>query len=104
MYIQIINFNLNGMSEQDYRNTCQKLADSFASVPDLLAKFWLSDSSGNTYGGVYLWEDKSAMEEFGKSELFNLVATHPNLVNISSKGFEVLEEPTRVTRGFKAVD
>jgi hypothetical protein len=103
LVVQVINFNLSGMSEQEYRQTCDNLAESFAAVPGLLAKFWLSDSSNNTFGGVYLWENRSVYESFTQSELFNAVATHPNLVNISSKVFDVLDKPTRVTRGFEVV-
>ncbi len=101
--VQIINFNLSGMSETEYEQTCDNLAGSFAEVPGLLAKYWLSDRANNSYGGVYLWEDRTSLERFTRSELFNSVATHPNLVNISSQVFDVLEGPTRVTRGFDAV-
>ncbi len=104
MHIQIINFNLKGISENDYKNLCDQLADTFGSIPGLIAKYWLSDSKNNTYGGVYLWETKFAMEEFSKTDLFNSVATHPNLDNISSRDFGLLEGPTEVTRGYQLVD
>ena len=103
LVVQVIDFNLSGMSEREYKQTCDTLAGSFAEVPGLLAKYWLSDSGNNTFGGVYLWEDRTSYERFAGSELFNSVATHPNLVNISSNVFDVLEGPTRVTRGFDAV-
>jgi len=35
-------------------------------------------------------------------ELFQAVASHPNLTNITSRGFEVVEELTRQTRGLSA--
>jgi len=103
LVVQVINYNVSGMSEQEYEQTCDNLAESFAAIPGLLAKFWLSDRSNNTFGGVYLWGNRSAMESFTQSELFNAVATHPNLENISSKVFDVLDKPTRVTRGFEVV-
>jgi len=104
LVVQVINFNLSGMGELEYKQTCDTLAGSFAEVSGLLAKYWLSDSADNTFGGVYLWEDRTSLEHFTRSELFNTVATHPNLVNMSSKVFDILEGPTRVTRGFEVVN
>ncbi len=99
MHIQIINFNLKDISEEEYRNLCDQLAPTFADLPGLVSKAWLTDPASNTYGGVYVWRDREAMVDFTKTELFNAVATHPNLANITSKDFAVLEEPSRVTRG-----
>ncbi len=39
------------------------------------------------------------MEDFAKTELFNSVATHPNLDGITSTDFDVLPGPTQVTNG-----
>jgi len=99
MHVQIINFQLKDLSEEDYTKLCNDLASNFADIPGLISKVWLANSSTGTFGGVYFWKDQKAMEEFAKTELFNSVATHPNLTNISSKDFAVMEEPTRVTRG-----
>lgn len=99
MHIQIINFNLKDVGEEGYRNLCDQLAPSFANLPGLISKVWLADSASNTYGGVYVWRDREAMVDFTKTDLFNAVATHPNLANITSKDFAILEGPTRVTRG-----
>ncbi len=103
MYIQIINFQLNGIGEEDYVGLCDQLAPSFAALPGLVSKVWLADPATNTYGGVYTWRDRQAMEDFTKTDLFNAVATHPNLANVTSRGFAVLEAPTRVTRGLLEV-
>ena len=99
MHVQIINFQLKDLSEEDYTKLCNDLASTFADIPGLISKVWLANSSTGTFGGVYFWRDQKAMEEFAKTELFNSVATHPNLTNISSKDFAVMEGPTRVTRG-----
>lgn len=99
MHIQIVNFNLKGASEADYRALCDQLAPAFATMPGLLAKVWLADAATNTYGGVYTWENKAAMEAYLRSELFNNVVNHPNLTNITSKDFGILEGPTAVTHG-----
>ena len=100
MHVQIINFQLKDLSEEAYTNLCNDLAPAFASVPGLLAKVWLANSATKTFGGVYLWRDREAMEEYAKSDLSNSVATHPNLTGITSTDFATIEKPTKITRGF----
>ncbi len=97
MHVQIVNFQLSGITEEQYRATCDELAPAFAAVPGLVAKVWLADADANTYGGVYVWTDRTAMEQFQGSELFQAVVSHPNLAGISSRDFGVLEAPTAVT-------
>ena len=99
MYVQIINFRLQDLSEADYANICDQLAPQYAAVPGLVSKVWLANSAANTFGGVYFWRDRGAMEDYAGTELFRGVATHPNLAEITSTDFEVMEDPTRVTRG-----
>ena len=102
MHIQIVNYNLKGMSEGEFIRVCDELAPAFASVPGLVSKVWLADPSTNTYGTIYLWRDRQAMEAFARSELFQAMATNPHLANLSARDFAVLEGPTRVTRGVVA--
>ncbi|MCI0441537.1 MAG: YdhR family protein [Chloroflexi bacterium] len=100
MHIQVVNFNLKGISDAEFRRACdEQFAPAFASMPGMIYKVWLANAETNTYGAVYAWRDRKAMEEFMKSELFNVVANHPNFANITSKDFGVLEGPTRVTGG-----
>jgi len=104
MHIQIVNFRLKGMSDAEFRAVCDaEFAPAFASVPGLLTKVWLADPEQGVYGGVYTWRDKEAFDEYLKSDLFNAVLNHPNLVDISSQDFGILEGPTRVTRGMVSV-
>lgn len=103
MHIQIVNFNLVGLSEPDYVNACETIfAQAFQNVEGLLTKVWLKSSETNTYGGVYTWRNKAAMEAFQQTDLFRSVATNPQFANLSSRDFAVLEGPTRATRGFIA--
>ncbi len=99
MHVQIVRFQLKDMSEKEYAAISVELAPAFAEVPGLDSKIWLADASTGTFGGVYCWSDRAAMEEFAKSELFNAVVTHPNLTNITSTDFTVMDSPTRVTLG-----
>ena len=103
MHVQIINFQLKDVSEADFRAHCDEVAPAFAELPGLISKVWLANQSTNTYGGVYTWASREAMEEYAKSDLFRAVATNPNLAGITSIDFDVLEEPTSVTRGLAVV-
>jgi len=100
MHIMIVNFSLKGVTEAEYFGLCNELAPAFAALPGLVSKSWLADAQTNTYGGVYVWERLQAMEDFKATELFNSVATHPNLENISAREFSVMDGPSRVTRGY----
>jgi quinol monooxygenase YgiN len=99
MHIQVVNFNLSGMTEAEFRAMSDEIAPMFAAAPGLISKVWLADPANNTYGGVYTWRDRSAYEAYTRSELFAAVAGNPHFANIVSKDFGILDGPTGVTRG-----
>ena len=97
MHIQIVNLKLRDLSDSDYRTACDGFAPVFADVPGLISKVWLADETTNTYGGVYTWTDRAAMDAFASSDLFRSIVASPNFVDITSRDFSVIEGPTRVT-------
>lgn len=99
MHIQIVNFNLRNTTPAEFETLCRDLAPQFAALPGLISKVWLADPASNTFGGVYTWQDRAAYEAYTRSELYKSVASHPNLSNVVSQSFDVLEEPTRQTHG-----
>jgi hypothetical protein len=99
MHIQIVTFRLTGLSHEAFGALCDGLAPTFAAVPGLLSKVWLASPGTNTYGGVYTWRDREAMEAFTRSELFAGIGAHPNFAGVTATDFGVLEGPTRVTSG-----
>jgi hypothetical protein len=99
MQILIVNFNLDGLSEEEFASSCDELASDFATVPGLTSKVWLADRAEGVFGGVYAFESEEAVDTFLQSDLFVGVGATPGLVNISVRRFGVLEGPTRVTRG-----
>jgi heme-degrading monooxygenase HmoA len=98
MHIQIVNFHLAGIGEEEFRAMSDQLAPAFAEVPGLISKTWLADAASNTYGGVYLWDTEASCRNYKASELFNAVKTHPNFAEVSSREFGVLDGPSRITR------
>ena len=99
MHIQIINFNLDGINRDEYETACQGVAGDFASLPGLISKHWLANEENNTYGGVYIWENKEAMQSYLESDLFRSVSTNPAFLNAESKDFEVIADLSEITRG-----
>ena len=99
MHIQIVNFQLNGIDEAQYREACDQEAPTVAAIPGLMSKVWLVDRSTTTYGGVYTWRDRQTMENFLDSERFRELKVDPHLKDLTSRDFGVLESPTLVTRG-----
>jgi len=102
MHVLVVNFNLKGVDERQYTALCDQIAPAFAAVPGLVRKIWLRDAASGTYGGVYLFQDRAAFDAYRRSDLFSIVATHPNLANIAARDFGLLEAPTRVTNGLLA--
>ena len=100
MQILIVNFNLDGLSGEEFASSADDVAPAFAAVPGLISKFWLADRAEGIYGGVYVFESEKAVGDFLGSDLFAAVGSTPGLVNISVRRFGVLDGPTRVTRGF----
>ena len=99
MEIVVINFSLDGMTESEYESMCDEVAPAFATVPGLLSKVWLADRANGVYGGVYTFEDGTAVDAFLTSDLMAQVGATPGLVDISVRRFEVLSGPTAITSG-----
>ncbi len=99
MDVLVVYFGLDGLSEADYRQGCESEAPAFADIEGLLAKIWLADSASNTYGGVYTFRDRAALEEYLASDTFREIGATPGIVDLTAKTFGVLEGPTRITGG-----
>jgi hypothetical protein len=97
MHVLIVNFNLKGVDEAQYARMCDAVAPAFAAVPGLASKLWIKNSDTGTYGGVYIFESRDALNRFQETDLFRSLAVNKNLMNITADDFEVLEAPTRVT-------
>ena len=102
MNVLIVNFTLEGISEEQYEAMCDGIAPAFAAVPGLASKVWLADRDDGVYGGVYVFESAEAADEFLSSELFAGVGSTPGLTGITVNRFGVLAGPTSTTRGLVA--
>ena len=99
MLIQIINYSVEGVSEQELNELCDQLAPAIAAMPGLISKTWLANPETNTYGGVYHWQDQASIDNFMGSHLVADFVGHPNIANVTSQVFDVMVEQSKVTRG-----
>ena len=97
MHVQVATYRIAEMSDADFTEANQEFAEMMADVPGLLAKIWLKAPDGSTYGGIYLWRDRQAYEDFVGGELWASVLTDESMSELESREFAVMEELTRAT-------
>jgi hypothetical protein len=92
-----VNFKYN-VSAAEYRQAADSLAEAFAAVPGCRWKIWLLDESQQAAGGVYLFDDKAALQKMLDSPLWAGVGANPALKDFSIKSWDVMDAPSSVTR------
>jgi len=92
-----VNFKLN-VSADEYRHAADSLAEAFSNVPGCQWKIWLLDESQQAAGGIYLFEDRKALQGMLDSELWAGVGANPALKDINIKSWDVMDAPSAVTR------
>jgi hypothetical protein len=102
MRAQLITYQLNDISQAEYlKQMVEPDAPILAEVKGLISKVWLANIEANTYGGFYLWESKTAMEDFMNSDLVKTVVSRPFVKNVSSADYEVNQNASLITRGLR---
>ena len=102
MQAQLITYQLKDISQADYlKQMVEPDAPILANVKGLISKVWLTDEAKNSFGGFYLWEDKTAMENFMHSDLVKVIVSRPYVTNVSSVDYEVNQTASKITRGIK---
>ena len=99
MDMLIVTFQLNGLDDDAYRSSVDAMAPVFRDVPGLLGKIWLADPASQTYGGVYAFADRQALEAYLASDIVRAMRANPHLDGIEMRAFGTIEEATRVTHG-----
>lgn len=94
----IITFNLEGMTDEDFKAMGEEAGPAFAAVPGLLAKIWITDPESNTYGGIKLFRDSESLDTYLESDLFKSVAGNPSFVNGKTQRYTVIDELTVQTQ------
>jgi hypothetical protein len=102
-HIQIVTFGLDGLTHEDYAAHCRSVAPQFAAIPGLRAKAWLSDPASGTYGGVYAWVGRAAMEDYLQGPQLAALRANPHITGLATREFAVLPAPTRITQRREAL-
>ena len=97
MHILIVRFSLEGLSHADFIASTDEAAQHWAQIPGLISKQWLSSEETNTYGGVYLFESKEAMQTYKDSELCVQLLATPSFTNFDVTDYEMIENASCIT-------
>ena len=93
-----VNFTYDGTKEsvmESFMPATQPIADQ----PGLDWKVWLWNDEARECGGIYLFADQSSVGAYLEGPIVKSIKEHPAISNLSAKVFDVIEEPTAVTRG-----
>ena len=91
-----VNFQYKG-SKEEYSNAASMVADIFANLPGLQWKIWLLNEEKKEGGGIYLFADKKAVDDYRNSDLFKYISTSPDYLNFNVKQFDTMEAPGALT-------
>lgn len=105
MHVQVATYKIDEISDEEFIEANQEFASMMSAVPGLLAKVWLKAPDGSLYGGVYLWRDREAYEDFIGTELWTSVLNDDSLSELESRDFAVMHDLTKATQpGVTLVD
>jgi Putative mono-oxygenase ydhR len=91
MHFLIVSFKFDGATEDDWEERARQLAPRFAAMPNLLSKVWLADAGTDTYGGAYLWRDRSSLDAYLAGPTFAALAEIDGVHSIETRSFAALE-------------
>lgn len=102
IHAQVVTYRLADdvadVNDDEFIEANREFAEMMAAVPGLLAKIWLRNADEKVYGGIYLWRDRQAYDDFVASELWASVVSDETVVGLTSNDFAVMEEPTKRTQ------
>lgn len=105
MHVQVATYEIDAIVDDEFIAANREFAAMMSAVPGLIAKVWLKAPDGNVYGGVYLWRDREAYEDFINSELWASVLSDDSLSELESRDFAVMDELTKATQpGLNLID
>ena len=105
MHVQVATYKIDDMGDDEFIEANHEFASMMSAVPGLIAKVWLTSPDGNLYGGVYLWRDRHAYEDFIGGDLWASVLNDDSLRELESRDFAVMSELTKATQpGLTVID
>jgi hypothetical protein len=97
---QILQINCNYCgSKEEYEKIASSLSLEVADVPGCVWTIWLLNEETKEAGGIYLFTDEFALDDYKSSRLMASLFKNPALTNFKFKEFDALERVSRTTRG-----
>jgi quinol monooxygenase YgiN len=93
----VVTFKTQASQEQFTAATAEHVP-LFAEVDGLLAKIWITEPDDGTYGAIYLFRDRTALDAYLESDLFASILAEPSFEDPSWRRYEVLDELTAGTQ------
>lgn len=92
-----INYRLNS-AVSDFLRESMAVANMLANVPGLRWKIWLKNENEAEGGGLYLFENETALKSFIEGPIIGKLKSHPAVAEVSVKEFDIPVELSAVTR------
>lgn len=93
-----INVNYTGPLD-DFKAGWMHAAGPISKQPGLIWKIWIYNEDRNEAGGWYLFDSLEHAQGYLGGDLVAAFKANPTLSNISTKIFDIGEEPTAITHG-----
>ncbi|RYD73701.1 MAG: hypothetical protein EOP84_21110 [Verrucomicrobiaceae bacterium] len=97
MHILQVNFRVS-ISREAYEEECAPVAQVIAEVPGLVWNAWMFNEEASTAGGIYLFENEDALEDFLESSIVQGLKRSPAFSEMSVNRFELMPELSAITR------
>jgi len=94
-----INLKFNGVSRAELEQAWLPAAQPIADTPGLRWKIWLMNESECAAGGIYLFDDETAVQGFLTGPIVAAMGEDPTISDVSARMFDVMGAHTAVTRG-----
>ena len=91
MHILVINFNAETTPDQ-FNDLVKEDAPIFAAIDGLIHKNFIFNHEEKTYGGVYMFESKKALNAYLDSDIYKSIIENPDWYNHLIRHYEVHSE------------
>ena len=96
MYVQIIEFERQGLTHAEYETFCRDAVPAIAQIHGVAGKLFLADTDSSRCAGIYTFTDRESAEAYLRSDLFQGgIATNPAIANVRTRGGKLLDGPTQ---------
>jgi hypothetical protein len=85
-------------SQEQFTAATAAHTPAFAELDGLLTKIWIADPESGSYGGIYLFRDRAALDAYLESDLFASILAEPSFEGPSWRCYQVLDELTARTQ------